>query len=246
MRRTTVLVERFVTLDRSLIGAATPRMRSTLYHHDYAHTGSSVFASSGVHRRGYRGNPCVYGLNMGRNLRPIAVLFGAAGVLTLIRQVIEHTDPAYYDPVTTLDYAAAWLTSIAGFIVAAAFAMWGRRSPIRRGSWLLLVASVAWALAAVGNLLGDVFDMSIGETLWTAGVIGFVLTLVAGMVALTVNSPYRWSGLFLIGYAAGIGFPDSGGLWLSGLSLVAMGFWIDRTAAKTDRLDTLSGSDTGA
>ena len=184
----------------------------------------------------------VYGLDMGRNLRPAVVLFGTGGVLTLIRQLIQHTDPAYYDPVTNLDYAAAWLTSIAGGTVAAAFAMWWRRSPLRRGSWLLLVASLAWALAALGNVLGDVFDMSIGETLWTAGMIAFGLTLIAGAVALTVNSPWRWSGLFLIGYAAGWAFPDSGGLWLSGVSLIAMAFWIDRTAAATDQSHTLNGS----
>jgi hypothetical protein len=185
----------------------------------------------------------VYGFDMGRNLRPVAVLFGAAGVLTLIRQLIQYADPAYYDPVTSLDYAAAWLTSIAGGTVAAAFAMWWRRSPISRGSWLLLVASLAWALAAVGNLLGDVFDMPIGETLWAAGIVGFGVTLVAGAVALTVDSRWRWSGLFLIGYAAGFGLPDSGGLWLSGISLIAMALWIDRTAAQTDKSDTPNGSD---
>lgn len=54
-------------------------------------------------------------------------------------------------------------------------------------------------------MLGDVFDMPIGETLWAAGGIAFGLTLVAAVVALTANSPYRWSGLFLIGYAVGIG-----------------------------------------
>lgn len=186
-------------------------------------------------------SPHVYGHDMGRDLRPVAVSFVVAGVLTLIRQVIEYAEPSYYDPVATLDYAAAWLTSIAGGTVAAAFAMWWRRSPIRRGSWLLLAASLAWTLAALGSLLGDVLDMSIGETLWTAGVIAFGLTLVAGVVALTVNSPYRWSGLFLIGYAAGFGFPDSGGLWLSGAPLVAMGFWIDRTAANTDRSPVPNG-----
>ena len=185
----------------------------------------------------------VYGPAMRKSLRPVAVLFGIAGVLTLIRQVIQHTDPAYYDPVTTLDYAAAWLTSIAGGTTAVAFALWWRRSPIRRGSWLLLVASLGWALSALGNVLGDVFDMSVGEDLWAAGSVGFGVTLVAGAVALTVNSPYRWSGLFLIGYAAGWGFPDSGGLWLSGASLVAMGHWIDRTAAKTDKSQTLNGVD---
>jgi len=191
-------------------------------------------------------SPYLYGLDVGRNLRPVAALFGVAGVLTLIRQLIEHTDPAYYNPVTNLDYAAAWLTSIAGGTVAAAFAMWWRRSPIRRGSWLLLVASLAWALAALGNVLGDVFDMSIGETLWTAGGVAFGLTLAAGLVALTVNSPYRWSGLFLVGYAVGWGFPDSGGLWLSGVSLVAMAYWIDRTATETDKSHTLNGSSASA
>jgi hypothetical protein len=134
-------------------------------------------------------------------------------------------------------------TSIAGGTVAAAFAMWWRRSPIRRRSWLLLVASLAWALAAVGNLLGDVFDMPIGETLWTAEGIAFGLTLVAGAVALTVDSRWRWSGLFLIGYAAGFGLPDSGGLWLSGVSLIAMALWIDRTAAQTDESDIPNGLD---
>lgn len=183
---------------------------------------------------------------MSRSVRTVAVLFGAAGVLTLIRQLIQLTDPVYYSPVTTLDYAAAWLTSIAGGTVAVAMALWWWRSPIRRGSWLLLVASLGWALSALGNLLGDVFDMSIGEGLWTAGIVGFGVTLVAGVVALTVNSPWRWSGLFLIGYAAGWGFPDSGGLWLSGVSLIAMAYWIDRTAAETDQSDTRNGSDASA
>jgi hypothetical protein len=49
MRRTTVLVERFATLDGSFTGTATARMRSTLHHHGYGHTGCSVFASPGAH-----------------------------------------------------------------------------------------------------------------------------------------------------------------------------------------------------
>jgi uncharacterized membrane protein len=88
--------------------------------------------------------------------------------------------------------------------------------------------------------------MDAGETLWSAVIVGFGVTLVAGVVALTVNSPWRWSGLFLIGYAVGWGFPDSGGLWLSGASLLAMAFWIDRTAAETDKSDALKGTDASA
>jgi hypothetical protein len=51
-------------------------------------------------------------------------VFGAAGALTLIRQLIQYTNPAYYDPVTNLDYAVAWLTSITSATLATALAVW--------------------------------------------------------------------------------------------------------------------------
>ena len=151
--------------------------------------------------------------------------------MTLARQAIELTEPAYYDPVTGLDFAAAWLTSIAGGMTAFALLLWWRRTPIRRGSWLLLIAALGFALSAVGNVLGDVFDLAVGDDLYFAGAVGFGATLLAGVLALTVRNPYRWSGLFLIGYAAGFAVPDLGGLWLAGVSFVAMGYWIMRTSS---------------
>jgi hypothetical protein len=72
----------------------------------------------------------------------------------------------------------------------------------------------------VGKVLGDVYDMSIGNPRWTAGGVAFGLTLVVVVVALTVDGPYRWSRMFLIGYSAGFGIPDSGGLRLFAASIV--------------------------
>lgn len=171
---------------------------------------------------------------MSQSFRTVAGLFGLAGLLTLIRQVVELSDPAYYNPVTTLDYVAAWLTSIAVGTTAVALLVWWRRTPIRRGSWLLMIAGLTFAVSAAGNLLEDVFDLAIGGDLFTAGIVGFGATILAGVLALTVSDPYRWSGLFLIGYAAGLGFPDSGGLWLAGASLIGMAYWITRVSTEAE------------
>ena len=48
MRRTTVLVERFIILDGSFMGTSATRMVSAIYHDCHTHTGSSDFASSGA------------------------------------------------------------------------------------------------------------------------------------------------------------------------------------------------------
>ena len=116
---------------------------------------------------------------MRESFYPVALSFGVVGVLTLARQPIELTEPAYYDPVTGLDFAAAWLTSIAGEGGMTAFALllWWRRTPIRRGSRLPLIAAFAFALSAVGNVLGDVFDLAVGDDLYFAGAVGFGATV---------------------------------------------------------------------
>ena len=157
-------------------------------------------------------------------------MFAIAGALSVTRQLVGLADPAYYDPVTPLDFAAAWLTSLATATAALAWAAWWRQTPIRRGSWLLPVAAAAYLASAVGNVLGDVFGLAdVGETLWTAGMVATLAALLSAALTLTVPHPGRWSGAFLAVYALGWGLPETGGMLIAGLALIATSLWINRT-----------------
>ena len=167
-------------------------------------------------------------------LNGVSLWFVAAGALVLLRALIELAEPAYYAPVTLLDYTAAILTSVAWAATAVALFLWWRATPIRRGSFLLLVAAVTTLLGdSLGNLLEDVFDLEIGEWLFSnVGQVSLYALMAAGIVILTVRGTYRWTGLFLLLYIAGFTFPDDGGQFLSGISLLGLGYWITRYANK--------------
>ena len=167
-------------------------------------------------------------------LNGVSLWFVAAGALVLLRALIELAEPAYYAPVTLLDYTAAILTSAASAATAVALFLWWRATPIRRGSFLLLVAAVTTLLGdSLGNLLEDVFDLEIGEWLFSnVGQVSLYALMAAGIVILTVRGTYRWTGLFLLLYIAGFTFPDDGGQFLSGISLLGLGYWITRYANK--------------
>ena len=97
-------------------------------------------------------------------LKTVGLWFVAAGVLALLRAVIELAEPAYWSPESLLDYTAVILTSAASAVAAIALFLWWRATPIRRGSFLLLIAAIATAVGdSLGNLLEDVFDLEIGE-----------------------------------------------------------------------------------
>jgi len=94
---------------------------------------------------------------------------------------------------------------------------------------LILAAAIGIAVSAVGNLLEDVFDVSFGKTLFTVGgMSGSVATLGAAVLILTARHALRWTGLLLLAFIAGAVFPDDGGQWLSGVSLVLVGWWVLR------------------
>lgn len=102
-----------------------------------------------------------------------------------------------------------------------------RHSPIRRGSTLALVAALGLAASSVGNLLEDAFSVDSGEWLFTyGGMTGAMAILALAVVVLRARHPFRWSGIFLVAFLAGSTFPDDGGQWLSGLSLLVMGWWL--------------------
>jgi len=162
-------------------------------------------------------------------VKAVGVWLVVAGVLTAVRAALEFGEPAYFDPVTFLDYSAALLSSVAWAATAVAFFLWWRRSPLRRGSLLILLAAVGIAVSSVGNALEDVVGAEFGEVLFTlGGMTGAVATLAAAVVIITAGQTLRWTGVFLLLFIAGSVFPDDGGQWLSGLSLVALGWWILR------------------
>jgi hypothetical protein len=168
-------------------------------------------------------------------LRSTGLTFVGAGLLVLIRGVIELWDPIYWHPETTLDYAAALLTTLAWLVTGLAFVLWFRSTHHQFLSWILLVAGAAIAVSGFGNLLEDVFDIGFGEVLFTGGgVVGVTAVLVAAVVTLTISGPVRWSSVFLFAFIAGSIFPDDGGQFVMGFALIGLGFLLMRSNRTLD------------
>jgi hypothetical protein len=155
--------------------------------------------------------------------------FVGAGILVVVRATIELAEPAYWNPSSVLDYSAALLTTVAWVVTGVAFILWWRTTPIRRGSLFLLVAGIGTAVSGIGNFLEDVLDLAVGEVLFTyGGEFGAYGVLLAAVSMLTVRHPLRWTALLLLAFLAGAIFPDSGGEFVSGASLIALGVWLLR------------------
>jgi hypothetical protein len=155
--------------------------------------------------------------------------FVGGGILVVARAIMEMADPVYWNPSSLLDYSAAVLTTVGWVVTGVALVLWWRTTPIRRGSLFLLVAGVATAVSGIGNLLEDVLDIEFGEVLFTyGGMIGAVAILLAAVSMLTVRHRLRWTALFLVTFVGGGIFPDSGGQFVSGASLIALGVWLVR------------------
>jgi hypothetical protein len=100
-----------------------------------------------------------------------------------------------------------------------------RDPPVARGSLFLLFAGIGAAAEGLGNLFEDAFDIE--AAVWAffgSGLVMMVSLLIAGIAALTVRSPRRWSGLFLLFAAPGglLGF----GAVMMGVSWILFGLWI--------------------
>lgn len=165
----------------------------------------------------------------------------AAGGLVTIRAVIELAEPVYHSPVSFVDYSAVVLTTVAWLVAGWAVFLLSRRPPLRRVSLLLLAAAVGLVVEAIGNLLEDLLDVPFGGDLYVwGGIVGAIGLMVGSLVVLTVGHPLRWSGLFLLGVLAGGVFPDEGGQFLSGISLLGLGYWLIRyqPALQVEPLET--------
>lgn len=158
--------------------------------------------------------------------RSASLWFGVAGVLTLFGWTLFTVgDPVYYDATTPADYAS--VLGLTGCLVVTGIALivlW-RNPPVTRGSLFLLLAGAGAVAEGLGNVLEDAFGVE--EAVWAffgGGLLMMVSLLVAGVAALTVSSPRRWAGLFLLFAVPGgmLGF----GMVMMGIAWVLFGLWI--------------------
>lgn len=158
--------------------------------------------------------------------RVAAILFGVAGILTLLgTAVYTFYEPTYYDASTFGDYLSVVSLSAALVMTGAALIVLWRDPPVQRGSVFLLLGGVGAAAMGMGNLLEDAFDVEAGVWGFFGGGIAMLVSLIiAGISALTVDAPRRWSGLFLLFAAPGatLGF----GLVMMGVSWILFGLWL--------------------
>ena len=139
-------------------------------------------------------------------IRHLAIASLGTGLIALVGFLVGLTDPAYYAPETTHDYAAATLNTLGPVAAAIALFIWWRVAQVRRGVFLILIAAASGLLYGVGNFLGDIAGWGPGDDLFFYGSAAFfVASVTAGVVVLTVRSNWRWSGLFLLAVAAGVG-----------------------------------------
>lgn len=153
------------------------------------------------------------------------VWFLVAGVCAIARWLIEFADVQYYDPESLLDYSAVILQTAAGLATGVALIVLWRNPPVKRGAFLIGLGGVAAIAQGLGNLFEDAFGWGWAEWGFFIGGMGFVITVAAaGILTLTVRSPMRWSGLFLLLGSTGgmLGF----GLLLMGATWIGFSLWI--------------------
>ncbi len=158
--------------------------------------------------------------------RTTATWFGLAGVLPLLGSALfAFSDPVYYDAASITDYAAVVTLTAVGVATGIALILLWRDPPVARGSLFLLFAGIGAAAEGLGDLFEDAFDIEAAVWLFFGGgLMMMVSLLIAGIAALTVRSPRRWSGLFLLVAVPGAlyGF----GLVMMGVSWILFALWI--------------------
>lgn len=140
---------------------------------------------------------------------------------------MELADPVYWEPVSFLDYSAVILTTVGWVAAGWAVFLLSRRAELARASAVFAIAGAGLVANGVGNLIEDLFDLAWGGDLYSwGGIIGAVAMLVGSGLTLSVGHRLRWSALFLLVFLAGGIFPDDGGLFVTGLSVVGLGYWL--------------------
>jgi hypothetical protein len=137
----------------------------------------------------------------------------------------EFADPEYYDAKSLTDYMSVVVLTVVLVATGIALILLWRNPPVARGSLFLLFAGIGGAAEGLGDLFEDAFDIE--AAVWAffgGGLVMMLSLLVAGIAALTVRSPRRWSGLFLLFALPGamLGF----GMVMMGVSWILFSLWI--------------------
>ena len=154
-------------------------------------------------------------------------LFVAAGALAVARWLFEFSDIQYYDPESIVDYSGVVLQTAAGVATGVALLVLWRAPPVQRGAFLIGAGGVAAITQGLGNLFEDALGWEWAEWGFFIGGMGMLITLaLAGILVLTVRSPMRWSGLFLLLGSTGamLGY----GLLVMGVTWIGFSVWIHR------------------
>jgi len=131
------------------------------------------------------------------------------GLIVAVWFVNSLSDPASHDPETITDYVASVLAEIFFLAAAYTFVVWWRVTPIRRGAVMLLGAAAGFVLWSVGNIVEEIMGIEFGENLYFVGATAaIVLTALTGVVTLTAQSRWRWTGLVLLAITASFAFED--------------------------------------
>ena len=160
------------------------------------------------------------------------------GVAWAIRALIGFAEPAYYHPVTPLDWAAVWLFSVALLLLAPAVILLSRIPSARSTRTIGWVIAAGAVMAGVANALEDGFGYRAFGTVYVNGILAAGISIIALAVALRRA---RYSRLARLTLGLFIGFvllSAGGGLLVLGV-LGALALAPDRF----DRPDPIEAAD---
>ncbi len=158
----------------------------------------------------------------------------AAGALFVVRSAIEFAEPAYWDPVTLLDYSAVITATLVWTAVAVVMAILARAATHRATQIFLWLSAVGWAAGALGNLLEDAFGLAWGGWPFVFGIqTGGIAMAISAVLLLVPRSPLRMAGAFLAAILIGFTFSANGGWFLSAAALAGLAIWWVRRSKST-------------
>jgi hypothetical protein len=165
------------------------------------------------------------------------VVWVATGLVFAARSLIEFAQPDYWEPVTTLDWSAVWLTSLGWLLFAPSVLLLGRLAPTRAVLSVSMVVASGALLTGLANAIEDGFDVQAFGTLYVIGFMTAWLGLLALAWAFSAAGRSRLMWLALLSFVGILMTNIGGGVSIAvGLGSVALApDWYRRaTPAKPD------------